>query len=437
MRLSTHFRRLSAALALGALTLGLAACGGASDDSGKATIRLVNLSDSHSTFDLVAVGDDDDETTLAESVAADTASERSSIGSDELSFEVRRAGNETAVVTASWTLTEGAAHSAILYGSEGALKLVRLEEDEDTPDSGKARLRLYNTGTDAGSLDLYLTASDAALGDSAIVTTVAAGASSGFVTVTPGTYRLRLTASGDIADVRLDLPSVTVDDRGIVTVVLTGTSGGVLVNAALLAQDGGLTVYKNASARVRVAAGATANASVSATIAGTSVASTQLAPSVSSYKLVPAGSDLALALSVDGQAVSSPATLTLAAGGDYTLLVHGAAAAAQAVLLEDDNRLPSSTSQAKVRLVNALYGLSGGLTLNVDYAAVAIDVAAGEASDPAAIAAVSSAPLEVISPLATTPLFSIAEATLTAKNVYTVFMLGSTDSPYGLLRKDR
>lgn len=424
-------RPLLAGLAA-ALTLTLTACGGGGDDTGSASIRLVNLTTSNSTFDLV---DADNDKTLASGVAADQASSRASVQAGEIGYELRRAGNDSAVVTASWSLTKGLKYSAIAYGAEGALKMAMLEEDEDLPDAGKARLRLYNTSADSGSLDLYLTASDTALEDAAITTTVAASGSTGFVTVAPGTYRLRLTASGDTSDLRLDLPAVTVADRGVVTLVLTAGSGGVLVHAATLEQEGGVTARKNSSARVRLAAGTTANAAIGATIGGQSLATSQRAPSVGAYKLVDAGSARALALTVNGMARAAE-SLTLKAGADYTLLVHGEPDTAQAVLLTDDNRLPA-TGYAKIRLVNALAGLEGGLTLNVNYSALAVEVAPGEASSPATLAQVTDVPLEVVSPLSTTPLYSIAEADLVSRGVYTVLMLGASSAPYGMLRKDR
>lgn len=417
-----------------AAVLMLAGCGGGGGGGGgSAAIRLVNLTTSNSAFDLV---DADDDQTLASAVAADQASARASVDDGETSFELRRAGNDSAVVTASWSLTGDVKYTAVAYGAEGSVKMAMLEEDEDQPDAGKARLRLYNTSSDSGSLDLYLTASDTSLEDAAITATVTASGASSFVTLAPGTYRLRLTASGDTADVRLDLPAVTVTDRGVVTLVLTAGSGGVLVHAATLEQDGGITAFKNRSARVRVAAGTTANAAVAATIGGESLATSQRSPSVGSYKLITAGSNLVSTTTVNGTALAA-ANLTLKAGADYTLLVHGDAAAAAAVLLSDDNRLPTTTGYAKIRLVNALAALEGGLTLNLDYSALAIEIPSGSASDYSSLAAVTDVPLEVISPLASTPLYAIAEADLTAKGVYTVFMLGSSTTPYGMLRKDR
>ena len=378
------WRPWRAALLAAAAGLVLAACGGSDSGDGSASIRLVNLTSSNASFDLVAVDDDDDEDDLASTIAADAASERSGVAAGEQSYQLRRAGNDTAVVTSSWSLTAGLTYTAIAYGAEGSLKMAMLEEDEDEPDSGKARLRVYNTSSDAGALDLYLTDADADadtdLDDAAITTTVGAASSTGFVTLSPGTRRLRLTASGDNADLRLDLPEITLAAGDITTLIVTAGPGGVLVHAATLQQAGGLVAYKNSSARVRVAAGVADNATVLASVGGQAVGSSQRAPSVGSYRLVTAGDGLALQTTVNGVALDAQA-VALKAGGDYTLVVHGSASAASAALLTDDNRLPTASTKAKLRLVNALAGLDNGLTLSLDYSALAIDVLPGAGSD--------------------------------------------------------
>lgn len=434
-RLRSLRRAVLPLLALG-LAWSLTACGGGDDDSGQAQIRLLNLSSSKSSFDLVAVDSDDNESALAESVTADTVTSRTATTAGEITYQLRRAGNDSAAVATSWSLTADTAYTAIAYGSDSALKMAMLEEDEDTPASGKARIRIYNTSSGSGTLDVYLTDSTTSLDDASITTTVAANASSGFVTVGAGTYRLRLTGTGDVSDLRLDSAALTLDSTSVVTLVLTAGEGGVLVHAATLVQDGGLTLFKNSSARVRVAAGVSGNAPVDVAVDGSSVSSAQRGPSVSSYRLVDAGSSLALAVSVDGEALAT-GSVTLKAGGDYTVAVTGTAAAdAAATLVADDNALPTS-GYARVRLFNVMAALTGGLTLDVDYATLAEDVAVGTASSYTTLAATTDVPLAVSSPLSTTALLSIDEADFTSAHVYTVFQFGTLDTPYGFLKKER
>jgi len=428
--------RLALALALAApLALSLSACGGGSDDAGQAQIRLLNLSTSKSSFDLVAVDSDDDETVLAETVTADTLTSRSGTTAGELAYQLRRAGNDAAAVTTSWSLSADTAYTAIAYGSDSALKLAMLEEDEDTPAAGKARLRVYNT-SGSGTLDVYLTDSATSLDEASITTTVSSNASSGFVTVSAGSYRLRLTGTGDVDDLRLDTPTLTLDSTSVVTLVLTAGEGGVLVHAATLVQDGGLSLFKNVSARVRVAAGVAGNAAIDADVGGTSVASAQRGPSVGAYRLVTAGSSQVLTMAVNGEVLAEN-SLTLKAGGDYTLAVTGTSAAdAAAALVADDNSLPAS-GYARVRLFNVMATLTGGLSLDVDYATLAEDVVVGSASSFTTLSAATDVPLTVSTPLSTAALLTIDEADFTSTHVYTVFQFGTVDSPYGFLKKER
>lgn len=415
--------------------LSLSACGGSGDDTGQAQIRLLNLSTSKSNFDLVAVDSDDDETALAESVTADTVSARSGITAGELAYQLRRAGNDSAAVTTSWSLSADTAYTAIAYGSDSSLKLAMLEEDEDTPATGKARIRIYNTGG-TGTLDVYLTDATTSLDEASITTTVSSNASSGFVTVSAGTYRLRLTGTGDVDDLRLDTPALTLDSTSVVTLVLTAGEGGVLVHAATLVQDGGLALFKNTSARVRVAAGVSGNAALDVGIGDTAVASAQRGPSVGSYRLVDAGSGQVLSVAVNGAAVADQ-SVTLKAGGDYTLAVTGTSADdAAAALVADDNSLPAS-GYARVRLFNVMATLTGGLSLDVDYATLAEDVAVGAASSFTTLSAATDVPLTVSTPLSTAALMTIEEADFASMHVYTVFQFGTVDSPYGFLKKER
>ena len=57
----------------------------------------------------------------------------------------------------------------------------------------------------------------------------------------PGTYRIRVTGAGNTADLRLDIPSFSLTSQEVATVLLTPTTGGTLVNGAVLSQQGAYT----------------------------------------------------------------------------------------------------------------------------------------------------------------------------------------------------
>ena len=104
--------------------------------------------------------------------------------------------------------------------------------------------------------------------------------------------------------------------------------------------------------------------------------------------------------------------------------------------MADDNSLPAS-GYARVRLFNVMATLTGGLSLDVDYATLAEDVAVGAASSFTTLSAATDVPLTVSTPLSTTALLTIDEADFTSTHVYTVFQFGTVDSPYGFLKKER
>jgi hypothetical protein len=264
---------------------------------------------------------------------------------------------------------------------------------------------------------------------------VGGGSITSYVEITKGTYRIRVTGYGDKTDVRLDIPSVALSDQQITTFMLTGTAGGVLVDALTVNQGGSVTSYKNANARLRVVAAVTGNGSVTAGTTDGTVSSALRAPTVGAYVSTPAALT-GLAVAVNGIAVDTSA-LALTAGTDATLLVYGDAAAPKVKLLVDDNSLATVTGNAKIRLVNVLNGLDSTITLNADYVAVADNVAFGTASTPASIAASTTMRLEVTSPLRTAALYTATDVSLVAQKVYTLFVMGDASAPVAVLRKDR
>lgn len=422
-----NIRALALSLASAAL---LGACGGGSDDN-QARLRLLNASIGYAALDMAV-----DDTTVNSAVAYGAVGDYADVDTAETGTEVRTSGVGSTVASTTPSLTAGYRYTLIAYGAAGSARTTLLEEEQDEPDSGKSKLLVLNLAPDAGALDVYVTASSETLDAStAVASSISAGAGSGYNTLTAGTYRVRLTAAGSKTDVRLDMPAVTLPSEGVQTLILTGTSGGVLVNGLLLAQTGGVTAYANATARARLVAAVDSNATVGATRGDTTLMTTSRAPGVGDYKTVTAGAD-SLSIVVNGSAVPV-STPTLAAGGDYTLMVWGTAASPQLTVLTDDNRLPATSAQARIRLINGVSSNTTGLTLNVDYSPLASNVMAGSSSTPVTTTASTSTLLTVTSPASTTPVYSLSELAIQSYGVYTVFVMGGDANPIGSLRKER
>ena len=252
-------------------------------------------------------------------------------------------------------------------------------------------LRIFDAATDAGAIDVYVTdpATDLSTVTSPTFTFLAStNAQSGvFLSFTPGTYRVRVVGLGNIADVRLDIPAVVLANQQLATVFLTPTTGGTLANGGVLLQQGAYTATHNTSARIRLAAAVSNSAAVSVSAGASAVGSGVISPAVGAYTTVDSGS--ALNITVNGQSVAAPAG-TLAAGSDSTLVVYGNASAPTTNLITDDNHIPTTSTNYKIRLINGLTSSTGTpppLTLDVNFAPEATNILAGMASSYAVIGA--------------------------------------------------
>lgn len=426
-------RRLVIGVAVSAAVSLLAACGGggSSDDSGNAQIRLVNASSAYSTLDLTV-----NDSNVATSVAYGAASAYASTKAGESVTSLVKSGGVT-ISSLQPTLAKGSHYSLITYGWSGNMKSTILQEEEAAPADNFSKLLVLNLAPDAGTLDIYLTQNTDSLDNATpTVSAIAGGSSSGYTTISSGTYRVRVTGSGKKSDLRLDIPSIALTSKQIGSLVITPTPGGVLVSSMLMTQQGSVAAHGARNARARVVAAMADNAQVNATLGGITLLPNQPAPSIGEYQIVAAGQP-SLLVTVNGQALPV-ATPALTAGNDYTVLVWGEPGAPQISLLSDDNRLPTTSGTAKFRIINGVARLNAGLTMTLDYSAIASNVLPGTASTIATVNSTISSQLHINSPTSgTTPVYSVAGLPVLSGGIYTVFMMGGANSIQGTLRRER
>ena len=440
-------RKISLA-ALVALPLLLDGCGSSNSGSGSGNVRLVNATTDYPSLDLTGSSGN------GVSTGAKSFDKGSyggvDAGTQTLTLKDTNTGS-TVTPPVAYPIGKDTTYSIVAYLSpEGALTGALLSESEAAPTSGTAKLRIYNTiynrsvPNDTDKLDAYVATTDCA--DPAAIK-VAGGTppQSGFVEIraaAAGTpYHVCITGANDSSDLRLDLPAVTLKDQQVTTLVLTPSSGGVLVNGVQIDQQGLVAARQNTSARVRLVADAANGGTVSATIGGQPAALLP-SPKVGGYALVPVGTARTIATSVSingGTAVAG--SVTAAPGADLTLLVTGTADAPLVTPIPDNNR-PSTVaaSPVKVRVVNGINGLPVGsgvdLTVNNLLKPEASNVLFRTASTPiAATATTAAAPssLEVTlvvpngTSVSTTSVYKASgtnAVVLVAGKVYTVFVLG-------------
>jgi len=426
--LTRNLFTLFIAALLGAL--GLAACGGNGDDN-TGSVRFINATLNYGALDLYV-----SDTRQIAAQAEGTASSYLSLDAATQSITLKPAGTATTALTQSLGVASGVSYTLVAYNSGTKLLGAYLTDDKAAPTSGTAALRVFNGASEAGTVDVYVTATDADLANATATMSSVAGTSLGaYLEITHGTYRIRVTAAGDKTDLRLDIPSVTLADQQIATLMLSATSGGVLVNGMLLNQGGTMTMYPNTNARVRVVPAVTGNGSVDASTSAAVLSAGLQSPSVGNYVITPA-TLAGLSVKVNGVALDTSA-VAATAGADLTLLVYGDAASPTLKALVDDNLPATAASATRLRLVNVVNGLGSTITLNADYLAAAINVGFGEASTPTAVTASTTMRLEATTPVQATPLYLATDVSLTAQKVYTLFMMGDATAPIAVLRKDR
>ena len=410
----------------------LAACGSGGSDSGTGNVRMLNLTRSHASLDMLVAS-----TKQISAVAANSASTYVGVGSGNNSLQVTDAGSQTALVTTAPTVAKDQYYSLLVYESNAALKTAYLAENDTAPATGLSNFRVFNLATDAGALDVYVipAGTNLAAGTTPFYVMSGTGTSqiSAYLSFTPGNYRVVVTASGNQSDVRLNLPAINLADTGLTTLVLAPSTGGGLVDGGVIAQRSTFSASPNTSARVRVVSGVPL-ASVTASTGSTVVESGAI-QNIGSYVTVPSGT-ATWTVTAGGNA-ASVAPITLVAGSDNTLLVTGTAAAATATMLTDDNHAPTVSTNAKMRLINGLSTGNDGLQLYVDFLNVASNVTPGTASTYRSVTGNTSMSLEVKSQATGGTVWSLSGRSIPGGNVYTVFVLGNTSSPATTMIKDR
>jgi hypothetical protein len=418
----------------------LASCGGGSGEKGDdPQIRLLNLSTGYSSLDMMTNLDsdeDDEDEQQAENVALDAVSPYVTLDPDDYTIKLSRSGSGT--VLRSFTgeeLVEDTVNTYVAFGEVGQFGALRIDDSLDEADAGEHRLQVANVST-AGTLDIYLTDANTDLDDTTPVLSGASAALSSLI-VDSGTYRLRATAPGDTDDVRLDIANFALADKGVSTLILTATQGGMLANGVYLPQKGQPSKLNNTRARVRTAVALANGAAATVQIDGRTVLTSATAGVISSrYSIFDSGAR-PVTLAVNGTVVTVP-DVQLTAGADYTLMIWSNAAGPQTTLIEDDNRLPTGGSgMTKLRLLNGMSSLASPITLSVDFSPVIEGTLTGQVSDPEEVTSGTDRQFDVTNTSTAALVLTRSSITLQGNSVYTWFMTDNGTTPVGVLRRDR
>jgi hypothetical protein len=449
-------------------------CKGGGSSNSMSTVRLVNGTSSvnatSSSLDMYWSGSGS-ASAIASDVPYGNASNSLGISAGVSSIALASFGSSPSSGT-PYSFSGGYSYTMLAYQtypsgpSTPSLQVAQLIDNQAAPVSGEGLIGVADY-SGAGSLDVYMVLSGKspsfawASGISGLTkySTVP-------VLVPPGnaSYHIRVTGAGAGYgnDVRLDIPTVIIGNQQVLTLVLTPTIGGGLVDGLLVLQQGEtpltaqqtgtskaqqtVTSYKNGSARVRIAGNFTTNGIISSATTnanGSPILGSDLtSPNVSSYMVVPlnggtqatpqlpnvAESQLPLAITVNGVLVPG-VTTTATPGADLTLLAVGSVLIPTYYLLNDDNTLSTSGS-AKLRLVNGVNNLSGSISLTYGglYQQNAVFGAASTTTSvPIPGGSPNTLAVSFTNYVGTVP--SLGAPALQPQGVYSVFMLGDALAP--------
>jgi len=441
--LSKKCAALAVALALLAM---LDACG--IDDVDDGHVRVVNATTDYASIDLYTQDSDSNDTLVVSGTAAGAVSAYNEVKRGSDTFEIKSGTSAGNASSATGTVTTDDHFTLVSYITGNTLDTVFLSEEESSPSSGNAKLRILNgASTEAGSVDIYLSqnacnalsTTDTAFESAVAGPTAGAEFTTAYSQVTAAsagtTWNLCVTSGGDKSTVLLDIPTFTLKNQEIATLILTRTAGGVLLNAALLDQQGALTPFTNSIARVRVIADAAAQGTVSATINGISLSGDAVSPSINNYIAVPSGA-VTGTFAINDTPISGAALSNLAAGSDYTLFVGGTISAPTITLIQDNNTPSTSTSlPVEARVLNGVNGVNGTVTANAGGKQIGSNVAFGAASTYTAITAFTgTATLNVSVGGIAQP--AQTDQTFTSGAVYTILVYGDSPTPQIVINQD-
>jgi hypothetical protein len=344
----------------GALAPLLAACGGGED--GDLNVRLINLlADSG---DITLRIDGSDRTTASFETATGYFGESS--GTYTTEYVARNSG--AVLYSESYTYNEDVYYSKVGVGIDGSTGFTTLADNEDRPDDGNVKVRMYNLVANGLTYDLFLTAVGTDLNSSAAtIGSVGPSGLSGYVERSSGGLRIRVTRAGTRELVYDSVGAFDFSSRHVVSLILYAKGSGELVGCfALFGKDNPerSQVIPNALSRVRVVNGTDLTERIGINVDGVGVFSGIPADAASSYQVLGAGSRQFSVITQSGATVISSLTADMVPGRDHTLIVRGAAGTYNATVTQDLNTR-ARAGYVKLRATNAARdGATASLSVN-------------------------------------------------------------------------
>lgn len=218
MQWTTRHIVIAGTLAVG-LVLSIAGCGGGSGD--KARLRVMHASPDSSALNILVDGN-----TLASGLAFESSTGYTSESSGSRELQVETAGNTTPIIDQTLSLGSGTDTTVLLANYAVSMNAVTFQDDNSAPTSGNVKLRVINAAPALQPADMYVVPDGTDINSVApVISNMSFESSSGYASLTAGTYRVWLTAPGQKFPF-VDSGALTLNAGQIRTVVGLNTAFG-------------------------------------------------------------------------------------------------------------------------------------------------------------------------------------------------------------------
>ena len=422
-------------LVLCLLSLGLASCG--SSSSNNAMLRIVNvIPDAPSVS--VQLGTNPP---LVTGLLFQQLTQYMNISGGSQDFMVSANGGASFAINQTLSVGNGS-YTYIVYGPVvSATGLLLNENNLPTVNSGTFNFRVINVAAGIGPVDFYLTPLGTDINTtSPTVSNVAFAGISTFISVNVGTLELRATATGT-KNIIYDTGVQTFANGSSYEAVVFTKGSSRLVSVALLNEDSAGTgqVLDNLLAEFKVVNASVAGTALNVLVNGTLALSNIPFQGVSNYVTTLAGSS-----TFTVQATATPGAnlltlvTTLASATDTSLAFSGQPGGLIPLVLNDNN-LPPPALNARVRFVSASPGL-GPTDVYVNFSKTIAALAENSGSlyvNETADGTVGTA-YEFDFNIAgtTTPVLKLPGVVIIAGHTYTIYVVGPSNAPQGVVSQD-
>jgi hypothetical protein len=211
-------RGLVVALSLGAVALGVGACGNGTNNESR--VRVFHASPDAPNVDVLIDGG-----RVLENVPYSAASDFLGIDAGDRRVQVNVTGTEISAIDTHAVFAENTEYMIVAADKVSQITGLIFTANRTTPEPGTARVRVLHAAASAPSVDVYVTAPEAAIANAQpTLSNVPFKAISDYLTVTAGTYDVSVTVAGT-KTVAIQAKGLVVSDQLVATVAALDAKG--------------------------------------------------------------------------------------------------------------------------------------------------------------------------------------------------------------------